>query len=157
MGSTPRGYPYPTLTDAPNGPSQMQALAAAIDTDVTAVAAAATPPAWTTISSFATGASPTSGAYPPAFRLLPSGKVELRGGLTAGASFATGGVVLFTLPSLTPTVYPTYTVLLPAATNYSSGYTTNSEWQITPSGQVSLFVAAGITACSLDNVFYYTT
>lgn len=37
MGTTSRGYPYPALTDAPNGPSQLQSLATAIDSDVGAV------------------------------------------------------------------------------------------------------------------------
>jgi hypothetical protein len=35
MATTPRGYPYPTNSDAPNAPAQFQALATAIDTDVT--------------------------------------------------------------------------------------------------------------------------
>lgn len=39
MGTTARGYPYEELTDAPNGPVQNEALAAAIDADVTAVEA----------------------------------------------------------------------------------------------------------------------
>lgn len=36
MATTPRGYPYPGLSDSPNGPSQIQGLATAIDTDVQA-------------------------------------------------------------------------------------------------------------------------
>lgn len=36
-GTTPRGYPYPGSSDPDNGPAQIQALATAIDTDVTAV------------------------------------------------------------------------------------------------------------------------
>lgn len=43
MAVTPRGYPYPALTDAPSGPTQMQALAQAVDTDMQAVADARTP------------------------------------------------------------------------------------------------------------------
>lgn len=35
MPTTPRGYHYPALTDAPNGPVQIQQLATDIDTDVT--------------------------------------------------------------------------------------------------------------------------
>lgn len=33
--NTPLGFPYPILGDAPNGPSQMQAMATAIDTFLT--------------------------------------------------------------------------------------------------------------------------
>ncbi len=40
MPTTSRGYPYPAFTDAPNGPVQLQALAAALNTDVGAQAGA---------------------------------------------------------------------------------------------------------------------
>lgn len=36
-GTTPRGYPYPGQSDPDDGPSQIQALASAVDADVTAV------------------------------------------------------------------------------------------------------------------------
>lgn len=35
MATTPLGFPYPALTDAPNGPSQIQAAVTAIDTYLT--------------------------------------------------------------------------------------------------------------------------
>lgn len=34
MATTSRGYPYPALTDQPNGPTQLQALAQAVNDDV---------------------------------------------------------------------------------------------------------------------------
>lgn len=43
MANTPRGYPYSALTDAPAGPTQVQALAQAIDSDVQTVADQRTP------------------------------------------------------------------------------------------------------------------
>lgn len=39
MPSTSRGYPYPTLSDAPNTPQHLQSLAQAVNGDVTAVVA----------------------------------------------------------------------------------------------------------------------
>lgn len=39
MPQTSRGYPYPTLSDAPQVPQHIQALAQALDTDVSALAA----------------------------------------------------------------------------------------------------------------------
>jgi hypothetical protein len=38
MGITTRGYPYPDYSDLTNFPAQLQALATAVDTDVTTVA-----------------------------------------------------------------------------------------------------------------------
>lgn len=37
MPTTSRGYPYPGLTDAPNGPSQVQALAVALNDDAATI------------------------------------------------------------------------------------------------------------------------
>lgn len=51
MATTPRGYPYPTNSDAPNAPAQFQALATAIDTDMTSrgVTVAFTP-SWSNVT-----------------------------------------------------------------------------------------------------------
>lgn len=39
MATTSRGYPYPGLSDQPNGPGEIQALADAINTDIDGITA----------------------------------------------------------------------------------------------------------------------
>lgn len=96
MPTTPRGYQYPALTDQPNGPAEIQALAQALDTDVQGIAnrVAAIEAAWVAftprLTRADTGATIASTGITARYRLV--GKtVEYAGTITASASSAGGG------------------------------------------------------------------
>jgi hypothetical protein len=101
VGTTTRVYPYPQPSDAPNGAAQMQALAAAIDTDVAALDTAldmgwtAYTPTWTAAST-----DPVIGNGTKAGRYQKTGKmVTYVGRITMGSTTTFGtGVWYATLP-----------------------------------------------------------
>lgn len=110
MPSTPTyGLPYPAITDPPNGATQIQALAAGVEEQLTALAenfagqlaaltdaldAATTPGPWQNLT-LAPGL--VANDSPPQARLM-GGIVVLRGGVGGNGANLTGGT-LATLPS----------------------------------------------------------
>ena len=87
MGFTPNfNFPYPELTDTPDGATQVKALADAVDAEIEHVLSGGTVSSpvlivtdtWHTIT-LDSGWSVTSGFDAPQYRLLPTGDLQLRG------------------------------------------------------------------------------
>lgn len=156
MGSaTSLGFPYPASTDPPNVPSDVQALAAAINTWLTG-------PAWQSLPlasgvTAATGAGTPSGSYLPEYRIWTNGLVEYRGAikLTAGGGF-TAGATLFSVPT---GANPACVATGPLVGNVSTGVTENGRLEVTPAdGLCRLYSATGdYTFVYLDALRYYVT
>lgn len=86
MATTTHGIYYPSSTDQPNGPVQLQTLAESVD-DVIAMNS------FITITGLASGfaANATFDCFAPAWMLLPTGEVKLRGGIQkSSGNFASG-------------------------------------------------------------------
>lgn len=93
MPNTSRGYPYPLLTDAPDGPAQIKALADALNADVGSLAAATTG-AWTTytgpLQALATNPTMGNSVIRAAYKRVGN-TVAFYYHVTVGTTFAAGG------------------------------------------------------------------
>lgn len=96
-GTTARGYPYPTNADPANVDGDIQALAAAIDADVTALGAwTSYVPTWTAVTT-----NPVIGNGTLTGRYKVNGKtVSVQISMTAGTTTTFGsGAWIFALPT----------------------------------------------------------
>lgn len=105
-----RGYPYPTTSETPNVPRDLEALATALDVDVDALlpvgsivahAGSATPTGWLLCN----GGSFSSAVYPALFAVLGSTTLPnltnrfLKGSTTAGSTGGSRTITVANLPS----------------------------------------------------------
>lgn len=91
MPQTSRGYPYPSQTDDPNGPLQIQALAQAINNDM---AARLTDTGWLDITNINSGYTATGAQY-----RVKAGVLYRRGVLTKNSGNISDGEQICGLPA----------------------------------------------------------
>lgn len=165
--STPNyGFPYPTMTDPPDGPGQLQALAEAVESKLTDVDSAASSldtrvtgtegrlgtletgtaiGAWSNLT-LLNGWTPRSGFPAPAYRRLPGNNLQVKGTIIGGTK--TNGTDVALLPYASA-----------AGDTFIMGSTNGGEaigFVLHSSGYLSLFytnVVNSFTAVNLGGIF----
>lgn len=143
MASTPLGFPLFAETDSADVAAKLNAISTALDTYLTK-------PQWQAITGLSAGAN--AGSPAPMFSTWPDGRVECRGDITATSQFATGGVLLATLPAgARPAVKCSFVVA------WNGTATQPPTLQVDTAGGLTLFCTSGVTAVTLDAVRFRTS
>lgn len=148
MATTDRGYPQYAQTDSADIATKLNAISQTISNDIDAQFH----PAYTPITGLTAGANPGSPA--PQYVVWADSHVELVGAITATSSFATGGVVLFTLPAGVRPAAAQAPQIFPVAWNGAVSQTPTI--RVDSSGAVTLFCVAGVTAVYLNTIRFRT-
>ncbi len=151
MPTTPLGIPYPALTDGPNGPSQMQALAAAVDALLTGIESAWTAysPTWS-----AAGSAPAIGNGILAGRYRQVGKLIIaQWYLNPGSTTTFGsGVYTFALPLSTSASQQGNAVGSIFAANAGNYYTSGVVYAAASASTAVPFLPGSTTSSALSQV-----
>lgn len=156
MGLTSNfSFPYPELTDAPDGATQTKNLADAVDAEIQHILNGGTSSSptlivtdtWHTITLDA-GWSPQSGFDAPQYRLLPTGDLQLRG---------MAEHIVFTSNIDLNSAHPLPSAYRPANTHHFRAYdnstgTPRAGVQIAPSGVITAMATASSQICEIDAI-----
>lgn len=111
-------------------------------------------PVWAAIPSFEPGAS-SDGTSPAQYRVWPNGKVELRGRINAGTTFAGSGVQVATLPL---GAHPSAPRHFSTGHSFATANTSDSRVTVNADGSIWLYTqAAQTTWFALDGAYFYLT